>query len=84
MLISEKNDLYRGKPMNININPYMKVQIKNQILEVENFIELLKRAKDKDDGKSYTDEERVEKSLRKASERYIKSLKEFCDIEKAK
>ena len=70
--------------MSASINPYMKVQIKNQVLEVENFIELLKRAKDKDDGKIYTDEDRVEKSLKKASERYIKILKEFCDIEKTK
>ena len=30
--------------MNDKINPYMKVQIKNQILEAENFILLLKDA----------------------------------------
>jgi len=62
--------------MSENINPYMKVQIKNEILETENFIELLKRAKEKDDGVVYADEDKVIKRLQKASERYIKSLKE--------
>ena len=62
--------------MSENINPYMKVQIKNEILETENFIELLKRAKEKDDGVVYADEDKVIERLQKASERYIKSLKE--------
>lgn len=65
--------------MNDKINPYMKVQIKNQILEAENFILLLKDAAKKDDGLIDSDEEKLIKKLEKATEKYVKEMKEWCE-----
>ena len=62
-----------------NINPYMKVQIKNQVLEVDNFLKLLRGAAVKDDGVVDSDEEKIIKKIEKASEKYRDILKEYCD-----
>ena len=62
-----------------SINPYMKIQIKNQVLEVDNFIKLLRGAAVKDDGVIDANEESIIKKIEKASEKYRDILKEYCD-----
>ena len=62
-----------------SINPYMKIQIRNQVIEVDNFIKLLREAAIKDDGAIDSDEEKVLKKLEKASKKYASILKSFDD-----
>ena len=59
------------------MNSYMQLQIKNQILEVENFYKLLRGAAKKDDGIIDDEEKKILKKIKKASEKYIKAMKKF-------
>ena len=57
----------------------MKIQIKNQVLEVDNFIKLLRGAAVKDDGVIDANEESIIKKIEKASEKYKDLLRGFCE-----
>ena len=65
--------------MRETINPFIKVQIRNQITEVENFTKLLHDAAKKYDGVIDSDEEKIIKKLQKVSEKYIEALRELSD-----
>ena len=62
--------------MKVKLNPFMTIQIRNQIAEVDNFVKLLHDAAKKDDGLIDLTEEKIIKKLQKASEKYIDTLRE--------
>ena len=57
------------------VNPYMRVQIMNEIMEVDNFLKLLLHAAKRDDGEIDAIEEEVLKKIDKASKKYVETLR---------
>ena len=65
--------------MKEKLNPFMTIQIRNQIAEVDNFEKLLHDAAKKDDGLIDPAEEKIIKKLQKASGKYIDILREVIE-----
>ena len=65
--------------MKEKLNPFMIIQIRNQIAEVDNFEKLLHDAAKKDDGLIDPAEEKIIKKLQKASGKYIDILREVIE-----
>ena len=58
-------------------NPYLDVQVMNEIMTTENFVKLCNAAAKKDDGTIDADEAKMLKAIKKRSQRYIKALKKL-------
>ena len=58
-------------------NPYLDLQIMNQIMATENFVKICNTAAMKDDGAIDANEAKMLKAIEKHSESYIKALKKL-------
>ena len=58
-------------------NPYLDVQIMNEIMETENFVKLCNAAAKKDDGAIDVNEAKMLKAIKKRSQSYIKALRKL-------
>lgn len=61
------------------LNPYLEMQVINQTLQVETFLNSLKFAAKKDDGVVDKDEAELIKDIEKISKKYIKELKDLVE-----
>lgn len=60
-------------------NPYLEMQVINQTLQVETFVNSLKMAAKKDDGVVDKEEAALIKEIEKLSKKYAKELKELVE-----
>ena len=63
--------------MKTEINPYLKVTIKNEMLRADTFLKLCEAAAMKDDGVVTKEEQEIIKKLKKAMQEYVKSLEKI-------
>ena len=63
--------------MKTEINPYLKVTIKNEMLRADTFLKQCEAEAMKDDGVVTKEEQEIIKKLKKAMQEYVKSLEKI-------
>ncbi len=59
-------------------NPYLDIQIRNEVLQVESFLTFCKLAARKDDGTVDETEQKMLKQIEKSADRFIRTLKDLA------